>query len=147
VFNVLVTAAPKSLAGDVGSIRGTTQNLASAVGTAVMGALLVTLLSMGFTRAVAEHDELPPSIMAQVDLDQVNFLSNDALKAKFEETDATPAQIEAAVAINEEQRLRTLRLGFLVLAGISAIAALPASRLPRYRPEEIPAPDNLPGKD
>lgn len=42
VFNVLVTAAPKELAADVGSIRGTTQNLASAVGTAVMGAVLVT---------------------------------------------------------------------------------------------------------
>lgn len=146
VFNVLVTAAPKTLAGDVGSIRGTTQNLASAVGTAVMGALLVTLLSMGFTQAVTAHKDLPPEIMTQVDLDQVNFLSNDALTAKFEETDATPAQIDAAVAINEEQRLRTLRLGFLVLAGISAIAALPASRLPRYRPEEIPAPDNLPEK-
>ncbi|MFD6700955.1 MULTISPECIES: MFS transporter [unclassified Microbacterium] len=146
VFNVLVTAAPKELAGDVGSIRGTTQNLASAVGTAVMGALLVTLLSLGFTQAVAAHDDLPPELMTQVDLDQVNFLSNDALKAKFAETDATPAQIDAAVAINEEQRLRTLRLGFLVLAGISAIAALPASRLPRYRPEEIPAPENLPEK-
>src|SRR5215470_14829108 len=32
VFNVLVTASPKELAGDVGSLRGTTQNLASAVG-------------------------------------------------------------------------------------------------------------------
>ena len=143
VFNVLVTAAPKELAGDVGSIRGTTQNLASAVGTAVMGALLVTLLSMGFTQAVTAHEDLPPELMTQVDLDQVNFISNDALKAKFEETDATPAQIDAAVAINEEQRLRTLRLGFLVLAGISAIAALPSSRLPRYRPEEIPAPENV----
>ena len=29
VFNVLVTAAPKELAGDVGSMRGTTQNLAA----------------------------------------------------------------------------------------------------------------------
>lgn len=141
VFNVLVTAAPKELAGDVGSIRGTTQNLASAVGTAVMGALLVTLLSLGFSQAVTAHDDLPPELMTKVDLDQVNFLSNDALKAKFEETDATPEQVAAAVSINEEQRLRTLRLGFLVLAGISAIAALPASRLPRYRPEEIPAPD------
>ncbi|MBS1905023.1 MAG: MFS transporter [Actinobacteria bacterium] len=146
VFNVLVTAAPKELAGDVGSIRGTTQNLASAVGTAVMGALLVTLLSMGFTQAVTAHDDLPAGLMTQVDLDQVNFISNDALKAKFEETDATPAQIDAAVAIHEEQRLRTLRLGFLVLAGISAIAALPASRLPRYRPEEIPAPENVEDK-
>jgi len=35
LFNVLVTASPKELAGDVGSLRGTTQNLAAAVGTAV----------------------------------------------------------------------------------------------------------------
>ena len=45
VFNVLVTAAPKELAGDVGSLRGTTQNLAAGVGTALAGALLVGLLS------------------------------------------------------------------------------------------------------
>ena len=45
LFNVLVTASPKELAGDVGSLRGTTQNLAAAVGTAVAGALLVGLLS------------------------------------------------------------------------------------------------------
>ncbi len=51
VFNVLVTASPKELAGDVGSLRGTTNNLAAAVGTAVAGALLVGLLSAGvFTR-------------------------------------------------------------------------------------------------
>src|SRR5699024_1765722 len=52
VFNVLVTSAPAELAGDVGSIRGSTQNLASAVGTAVVGALLVALLSVGIGRAV-----------------------------------------------------------------------------------------------
>jgi hypothetical protein len=45
VFNVLVTAAPKELAGDVGWLRGTTQNLAGGVGTALAGALLVGLLS------------------------------------------------------------------------------------------------------
>src|SRR5215471_5958304 len=45
LFNVLVTSSPKELAGDVGSLRGTTQNLASAVGTAMAGALLVGLLS------------------------------------------------------------------------------------------------------
>ena len=38
LFNVLVTASPKELAGDVGSLRGVTQNLAAAVGTAVVGA-------------------------------------------------------------------------------------------------------------
>lgn len=139
VFNVLVTAAPKRLAGDVGSIRGTTQNLASAVGTAVMGAVLVTTLGLGIGSAVAEHPDLPPELAAQVELDNANFISNDDLRAVLEGTTADPAQVEAAVALNEEQRLRTLKLGFLLLAGISAPAALPASRLPKYRPEEIPA--------
>ncbi|WP_336651190.1 MULTISPECIES: MFS transporter [unclassified Leucobacter] len=139
VFNVLVTAAPKRLAGDVGSIRGTTQNLASAVGTAVMGAVLVTTLGLGIGSAVAEHPDLPPELAAQVDLDSANFISNDDLRAVLEDTTADPAQVEAAVALNEEQRLRTLKLGFLLLAGISALAALPASRLPKYRPDEIPA--------
>ena len=45
LFNVLVSASPKELAGDVGSLRGTTNNLANAIGTAVAGALLVGLLS------------------------------------------------------------------------------------------------------
>lgn len=140
VFNVLVTAVPKNFAGDVGSLRGTTQNLASAVGTAVMGAVLVTVLSAGITTSVNEHPELPAELVAQVPLDNVNFTSNDDLTAVLEQTTATDQQIQAAVALNEKQRLRTLRMGFLILAGISAAAALPASRLPRYRPGEIPDP-------
>ncbi|MDN5687369.1 MAG: MFS transporter [Brachybacterium sp.] len=142
VFNVLVTAAPKHLAGDVGSIRGTTQNLASAVGTAVMGAVLVMVLGAGIGRAVVEHPELPDELVAQVDLDQVNFVSNDELDEVLSATTATEEQVEAAVALNEQQRLRTLKTGFLILAGISAVAALPASRLPTYVPGEIPDPED-----
>ncbi|WP_245807147.1 MFS transporter [Krasilnikoviella flava] len=140
VFNVLVTAAPKTLAGDVGSIRGTTQNLASAVGTAIAGAMLVTILTFTVGRAVVEHAELPPSLVAQVDLDNTNFVSNDELRTVLDATDATETQVEAAVAINEEARLNTLQFGLLILAGVSATAIFPASRLPRYRPDEIPDP-------
>lgn len=141
VFNVLVTSAPSELAGDVGSLRGSTQNLASAVGTAVVGALLVGLLSVGIGRAVVEHPELPADLVAQVDLDSVNFVSNPELEEVLGQTDASPAQVEAAVQLNEEERLRALKLGLLLLAGLSAVAILPASRLPRYKPDEIPAPD------
>ena len=148
VFNVLVTAAPKHLAGDVGSIRGTAQNLASAVGTAVMGALLVTVLSAGLASAADDHPGLPPELVEQVDLDNANFVSNDELREVLAETTATPDQVEHAVALNSQQRLRTLKLGFLILAGISLVAAVPASRLPKYRPNEIPAPAeaDAPGK-
>ncbi|GAB19310.1 putative major facilitator superfamily transporter [Gordonia effusa NBRC 100432] len=140
VFNVLVTSAPKELAGDVGSVRGTTQNLASAVGTAVAGALLVTILGFTVASSVVAHPELPDSLVAQVNLDNVNFVSNDNLRTVLAtQTDATPTQIDAAVEVNEDARLRTLKFGLLILAAISATAILPASRLPNYRRGQIPA--------
>lgn len=138
VFNVLVTASPKELAGDVGSVRGTTQNLASAVGTAVSGALLVGILSANVTAALAGNVDLPESLTAQVNLDSTNFVSNDRLHEILAATDATPAQVDAAVALNEDTRLSALKLGLLILAGVSALAIVPASRLPRYVPGEIP---------
>ncbi|MBF6100647.1 MFS transporter [Nocardia cyriacigeorgica] len=140
VFNVLVTSAPKKLAGDVGSLRGTTQNLASAVGTALVGAMLVTILSFVVGREIIDNVELPDSLIAQVDLDNVNFVSNDRLREVLDRTDATPEQVDAAVAVNEDVRLRTLKFGLLILAAISATAIVPASRLPDYRPGEIPDP-------
>ena len=141
VFNVLVTASPATLAGDVGSLRGTTQNLASAVGTALAGALMVSLLALSVGRAVAEHPEIPPALAAQVDVDDVNFISNAELRDVLSQTDASDAEINAAVDVNEQSRLGALRLGLLILAGVSALAIVPASRLPRYRPDEIPDPE------
>lgn len=142
VFNVLVTAVPKDLAGYVGSLRGTAQNLASAVGTALAGALLVTLLSIGVGQAVASHVELPEYLVAQVDLDNVNFVSNERLEEILEATTATDTQVDAAVQINIDARLDALRIGLLTLAALSAIAWIPASRLPNYRKQEIPDPVN-----
>jgi len=55
-------------------------------------------------------------------------------------TDATPSQVDAAIAINEEVRLRALKTGLLIFAGVSLLAVVPASRLPRYRPHELEAP-------
>ncbi|MBB2992228.1 MFS family permease [Mycolicibacterium iranicum] len=138
VFNVLVTAAPKDLAGDVGSIRGTTQNLASAIGTAVAGALLVGILSLNVGQAVANNVDIPDRLVAQVDLDQVNFVSNDRLREVLAGTDASDAEVDAAVQVNTDARLRALKLGLLILAGVSAIAIVPAARLPGYRPGELP---------
>jgi MFS family permease len=145
VFNVLVTSSPKELAGDVGSLRGTTNNLAAAVGTAVAGALLVGLLSAAVLRAVAENPKLPPEIQSQVNLDAINFVSNDRLQTVMGQTTATPAQIAEAVRINTEARLRALKLGLIIMAGLALITIIPAGRLPDYRPGEIPA-DAQPGE-
>ena len=144
VFNVLVTASPKELAGDVGSLRGTTNNLAAAVGTAVAGALLVGLLSTIVLGRVAATPELTPEVQAMVNLDSINFVSNDRLRTALETAGATPQQVNAAVVVNAESRLRALKIGLLIMAAIALLSIIPAGRLPDYKPGEIPDPDKAP---
>ncbi len=139
LFNVLVTASPKELAGDVGSLRGTTNNLAAAVGTAVAGALLVGLLSANIMSSLAENPYLPASIQSQVDLDNITFVSNDRLRSVMERTTATPEQVAEAMRVNTGARLRALKIGFVIMAGLALLSIIPAGRLPQYRPGELPS--------
>ena len=140
LFNVLVTSSPKALAGDVGSLRGTTNNLAAAVGTAVAGALMVGLLSAAVMTRIAANPSLPPEIQSQVDLNSISFVSNDRLRSVMANTTASPEQVEAAVQVNESARLLALKIGLLVMAGLAMLAIIPAGRLPDYRPGEVPDP-------
>lgn len=138
VFNVLVTAAPKELAGDVGALRGTTQNLAAGVGTAIAGALLVGLLSAGIMYRIAENPRLPVEVIGQIDLESINFVNNERLLSIMQRTGAAPDVVAEAVRVNTEARLQALKIGLLIMAAVAALAMIPASRLPAYRPGEIP---------
>jgi hypothetical protein len=138
LFNVLVTSSPKELASDVGALRGTTNNLAAAVGTAVAGALVVGLLSASVMRSLVDHPTIPPELQSQVNLDNLNFVSNDRLLEIMEGTTASPEQIDEAMRINEEARLSALKIGLMIMAGFSLLALIPAGRLPDYKPGELP---------
>jgi hypothetical protein len=74
----------------------------------------------------------------QLDLDSINFLSNDRLVERLERTTATPEEVTEAVRINESTRLRSLKIAFLALGAVSLLAMFPASRLPHYKPGEVP---------
>jgi hypothetical protein len=43
------------------------------------------------------------------------------------------------VRVNTEARLRALKIGLLVMAGLAFLTIIPASGLPNYRPGELPA--------
>lgn len=148
IFNVLVSASPKELAGDVGALRGTTNNLSTALGTAIAGALAIGVLGVLISGLATSHPDIPPALLRQVNLDSVNFVSNDQLDEILAATTATPEQVAAALAINEEARLSALKASFLFLAGISLLAIIPSGSLPNYAPGEIPsgAPAPKPGR-
>lgn len=138
LFNVLVTSSPKELAADVGSLRGTANNLAASVGTAVMGTLMVAVLSAGVMSSLTASPVITPDLKQQVDLDSINFLSNVRLEERLKSTTATPDQIAEAIRINEEARLRALKIAFFALGSLALLAIFPSRRLPDYRPGEVP---------
>jgi MFS family permease len=138
LFNVLVTAAPKALAADVGSLRGVTQNLAAAVGTAVVGALLVGLLSATIIGELNKNPAITAELKDEVNLDNLNFFRDSQLKEVLANTSATDDQKAAALSINAEARIRALKIGFLCLSGLALLALFPCRWLPDYNPGEIP---------
>jgi MFS family permease len=138
LFNVLVTASPKELAGDVGALRGVVNNLGTAVGTAVAGAMAFTLLTLLVGSSLATAN-LPAALKVNFNPYDVDFITNTQLQGYLDDFGATPEQVDEAVGINTLARLRALQASFLILAGISTLAIFPASGLPNYTPGEIPA--------
>jgi hypothetical protein len=108
------------------------------VGIAVASAFAVGILTMSVTAGMAAHQEIPPELQKQVPLDSVNFVTNDHLRVFLGNTTATQAQMDAAVQVNEDARLRALKISILGLAAIALLAIIPAGRMPNFLPGGLP---------
>jgi MFS family permease len=138
LFNVLVTASPKELAGDVGSLRGTTNNLAAGVGTAVAGALVVGVLGTSVHRELVHNPVIPTELKKELNLNSVPFISNNQLRRALAATTATPEHVDEVVRINTGARLLALKVSFFTLSGLALLAFFPAGGLPGYVRGEVP---------
>jgi hypothetical protein len=127
------------LAGDVGSLRGVTQNLAAAVGTALVGALLVGLLSTMIIGQLNQNPVITAELKDEVNLTNLNFMRDAQIKERLGSTSATSEQLDEALRINAEARIGALKIGFLCLSGLALLALLPCRWLPDYKPGEIPS--------
>jgi hypothetical protein len=86
LFGVLVANSPSELAGDVGSLRGVTQNLAAAVGTSVVGALLVGLLSFVIMSHLTDNPVITAELKDEVNLTNMNFFSDNQVTQRLANT-------------------------------------------------------------
>lgn len=138
MFNVLVSASPASLAGHVGALRGTVNNLATGLGTAFASLLAVALLAFMINASLTDHPTLPPELISRVNVDNIDFLTNEELYERLTTLTTDPGHLEEAKKINEDSRLMALKLSFLVLAALSLFGIVPAGGLPGYKPGELP---------
>lgn len=138
VFNTLLSRAPKQLAGDVGAWRGLVHNLSGSVGIALISVFAVSVLSGLVISKVDESPILTPEVVAEVNLDNVNFVTNEQLEGVLAETGASAEEVDEAVRINEEARLRALQISLLGLAALALLALVPATRMPDKGMDELP---------
>ncbi len=138
VFNTLLSASPRELAGDVGAWRGLTHNISGSVGIAVSTAIAVTLLGGMLQRDAVASPVITQEVIDQVNFDNVNFLTNAQVEQMLANTTAGDAEIAKAVAINEEARLRSLKMTLLLLAGLALLAVVPAGSMPGFQKGDLP---------
>ncbi len=131
VSNVLIGASRPALSGDAGALRGTVYNLGSAIGTAVAGALLITLLGTHVQSEVTASSGLPADLKSRLKLENVQFISNQQLESEASHAGLSEAEVQEAVRINTQARLTALRQAFFALAVLAAIGAILAGGLPQ----------------
>lgn len=138
VFNTLLSAAPKQLAGDVGAWRGLVHNLSGSVGIAVASAFAVGILASTLQMSAEQHPEISDQLISEVNINDADFLTNSQLEEVLAGTSASEEETTAAISINEDARLLSLKISLLGLAGLALLAIVPATRMPGRIRGELP---------
>jgi MFS family permease len=130
---VTVSAVPDEQSGEVGGIQNTVTNLGASIGTALAGAILISVLTTTFLGSAATNPAIPKemSSQAQVELSAgIPFVSDADLNATLEKAGVPPATAQAIVDTNATSRINGLRAALAALALIALAALAFTRRLP-----------------
>ena len=120
----------------MGGLQFTAQNLGSALGTALIGSLLVGALAQAFTTRVESHPQLSEetSRQAGVALEAgISFVPTDQVRAAAEDAGLPPAEVDALTDSYASAQLDGLKAAILAAGGITLASLLVTSHLPTAR--------------
>jgi MFS family permease len=134
--NVVQSAVSGGERSEAGGLQFTSQQLGSALGTALIGAIVISLLIAAFDANVAKDPRIAAAVKEQVGValeGDVSFVSSSAVKQGSTEAGVDQVTTEALVSHYEDAQLRSLKAGllaagFIVVAAFFATGGLPAQR-------------------
>jgi MFS family permease len=134
--NVVQSAVGERDRSEAGGLQNTAQQLGSSLGTALLGAVVITGLIGAFTSNVEADPAVPPEVNQQVEVKVaagVSFVSSDQVEATAREEGVDEAAVARLVAGYEQAQLQALKVA-LMFAALVALASMPGTRhLPRDR--------------
>jgi hypothetical protein len=130
LFNIVVLRGSSEHGEGLATLCGTSDYLAAGVGTALASALIISVLSGMVQQEIRANPLVPMELKSHLRLDDVSFISNDELRTALSRTNATSEQVDAAVRIHTEARLRALKLSFFSVSVLALLALFPVGALP-----------------
>lgn len=137
--NVVQSAVEEDDRSEAGGLQYTAQQLGSSLGTALIGAIVISGLLVAFTTNVTDDARISQSVQDQVSVrleSSVSFVDTATVEASAEEAGVSPAETDALVDGYADAQLKALKLGilacaFIALGSLLATRNLPARRLGR----------------
>ncbi|MFC8358358.1 MFS transporter [Streptomyces griseorubiginosus] len=134
--NVVQSSAGEEERSEVGGLQFTAQNLGSALGTALIGSILLGALAHAFTSQVADDPRLSEETRAEtgVALEAgISFVTTDQVRSAAANAGLPPAEAEAVTDSYAAAQLDGLKAAILATGGITLASFLVTSNLPAGR--------------
>jgi EmrB/QacA subfamily drug resistance transporter len=146
--NVVQSAIADPDRSEAGGLQYTAQQLGSSLGTALIGAVLISGLITAFTGNVADNPAISDEVKQEVGIrvqGNVSFVESDQVRAAATEEGLDEPTVDALVEDYEDAQLQALKTGLLI-AGLIVVASFAGTRrLPTSRFEEQPIEASPPG--
>lgn len=147
--NVVQSGVGEEERSEAGGLQFTAQNLGSALGTALIGSILVGALAHAFTTQVADDPRLSPAAREQVGIRLeagITFVPTQQVRSAAERAGLPPSEVDAVADSYASAQLDGLKAAILATGGVALASFLVTSHLPAARagrPSE-PAPGTDP---
>jgi Na+/melibiose symporter-like transporter len=138
--NVVQSAVGDSDRSEAGGVQNTAQQIGSSLGTALLGAVVISGLIAAFSNNVAADPTLPAEVKEQVEIELgggVSFVSSDEVRASASEAGVEPETVDTLVDDYEDAQLNALKTAFLFASFIVLGAFWLTRRLPSRRFDEL----------
>jgi EmrB/QacA subfamily drug resistance transporter len=148
--NVIQSSVGDHDRSEAGGLQNTAQQLGSSLGTALLGAIVITGLIAAFSANVAAHPEISNEVRQQVEVRLSaggSFVAAEEVRAGAKAAGLDPATVDALVESYEDAQLKALKTAFLVAALIVLASFWATRRLPTRRFAELQAGPDPPLAD
>jgi EmrB/QacA subfamily drug resistance transporter len=142
--NVVQSAVGEEDRGEAGGLQYTSQQLGASLGTALIGAIVISGLVTAFSNNVEDNPKISSAVKQQVGVrleSNVSFVSADQVRASAEKAGIDEATTDEIVDEYADAQLVALKTGLLIAGLLGCAAFLTTGSLPSRAP---PRPQDAP---